>query len=61
MKNRTRFVLHMPNGRKMLVTSNNGWRGLVDFVKYFDSEYSDDIKIQPVSFWQSLGFYILNK
>lgn len=47
----------MPNGREMLVISNNSWAGLTDFVKYFDSEHGDDIMIRPVSLWQSFKFW----
>lgn len=54
---RTRFILVMPNGREMLVVSNNGWAGLVDFLKYFDSEHGDGILIRPVSLWQSFKFW----
>ena len=54
---RARFILVMPNGREMLVVSNNGWAGLTDFVKYFDSEYGDNIMIRPVSFLQSAKFW----
>ena len=55
---RTRFILVIPNGREMLVISNNGWAGLTDFVKYFDSEHSEDILIRPVSLWQSFKFWL---
>ena len=55
---RTRFILVMPSGKEMLVISNAGWAGLADFVKYFDSEYCDDIMIRPVSIWQSLKFWL---
>jgi hypothetical protein len=58
---RARFILVMPNGSEMLVTSNDGWHGLTDFVKYFDSEYSDDIKIKPVSLCQSFKFWLGGK
>ena len=58
---RTRFILVMPNGREMLIISNNNWCGLADFVKYFNSEHGDDILIRPVSFWQSFKFLLGGK
>jgi hypothetical protein len=42
----------------MLVTTNNGWVGLVDFIKYFKTDYEAEIKIRPVSFWQSFKFFV---
>ena len=58
---KARFIIHLPNDTEMLVTTNNGWYGLTDFVKYFDSEYSEDIKIRPVSLWQSFKFWLGGK
>ena len=55
---RTRFILVMPNGNEMLVISNNGWAGLTDFVKYFDSKHCNDIMIRPVSLMQSFKFWL---
>ena len=53
---RTRFIIHLPNNRNLLVTSNNGWYGLTDFIKYFDSTFEEEIQIGSVSWWQSLRF-----
>lgn len=55
---KTRFIIHLPNDREMLVITNNGWVGLTDFIKYFKSDYEADIGIMPVSFWQSLKFWL---
>ncbi len=58
---KSRFIIHLPNNNEMLVTTNNGWVGLIDFVKYFESKYEEDIKIRPVSFWQSFKFWLGGK
>lgn len=58
---RTRFILRMPTNEEMLVVSNNGWAGLIDILKYFDSEYEEQIYIHPISFWQSLKFWFGGK
>ena len=58
---KSRFIIHLPNGREMLVITNNGWIGLTDFIKYFKSDYEADTVIRPVSFWQSLKFWIGGK
>ena len=51
---RSRFVLRLPNDTEMLVTTKNGWVGLMDFVKYFNSEYEEDIFIRPVSLFGAI-------
>lgn len=53
-----RFIIQLPNCTEMLVTTNNGWAGLVDFVKYFNSEYDENILIRPVSFIQCFKFLL---
>lgn len=58
---KSRFIIHLPNDREMLVITNNGWVGLTDFIKYFKSEYEADTVIRPVSFWQSFKFWIGGK
>jgi hypothetical protein len=57
----SRFIIQMPNGTELLVSTNNGWAGLVDFIKYFNTEYDSEINIRPVSFWQSLGHWFGKK
>jgi hypothetical protein len=45
----------------MLVTTKNGWAGLAEFVKYFNSEYEDEIYIRPVSFLGAIKFLFSKK
>ena len=56
-----RFVIKLPNGTEMLISTNSGWASLIDVVKYFKEEHGDNIVIRPVSFLYAFKFSIGGK